>query len=891
MQKIWHNLPAKELFHYLKSSESGLSSGEVRKRQAKYGPNEIPPGKTATILRLIFNQINTPLVYILIFAAIVSLILGQFTDTSVILFIVAVNTAIGFWQESKANKAIIKLRRMIEQKALVKRDKGKLMVDSKELVPGDLIYLRAGDKVPADCRLLTVKGLQVTESSLTGESIPINKKINILDKGVILAERVNTVYMGTSVVAGYGEAMVCQIGRDTEIGKIGQLINETEDSDTPLQKQLAVFSRNLAVVISIICVIIFAFGVFLHKDIMEMFTVSVAIAVAAIPESMLIAVTVILAFGVGIILKQKALIRKLVAAETLGSTSVICMDKTGTLTEGNMRVSAIIGVDEEYALQKESDEIKMEKAHDLMLKISALCSSAILERNKNELEDFKIIGDSTEKALLLAAVEAGYSKDKLDLEYPKISEITFDSEKKYMATLHSQTISSHDHVFVKGAPEKVFNFCSMALTGGKAQKLSPARFKELDKKFKSLTTKGLRVIALAYKTGKFKSIENELNDLIFLGFIALKDPLRRDAKEAIGICLQAGIRPVIITGDNRLTAMAIFKDLGVKALGRAVEGSELDNWTDEQLSQKIAGIDIFARVEPHHKLRIVHAWQAKGEVVAMTGDGINDAPAIKAADIGIALGSGSDVTKEVADMVLLDSDFMVIVSAVKQGRVIFDNIRKVILYLLSSCFSEMILVVSSLFLGLPLPLLAIQILWINLIADGLPNIAMAVEPAEKGIMSLPPRPRSEPILNSRMKFVIFVVSIVTDFILVGFFLLLLRNNTDIYYVRTVMFVAVACNSLLFVFSTRSIRHSIFSQNPFRNKYLILALISSFATLLAVVYVPELQKFFHTKSLGFGEWKIILELSILKVFLIEIFKRQPKFFSKSVIEQKATIKYT
>ncbi|MFA6919219.1 MAG: HAD-IC family P-type ATPase [Patescibacteria group bacterium] len=891
MQRIWHNVTVKELFRYLKSSERGLSSQEVEKRQTQYGFNEIPPGKSTTVLRLIFNQINTPLVYILIFAIVVSLFLAQFTDAGVIFFIVLVNTIIGFWQENKANNAIAKLKKIIKQEALVKRDGGKMMINSKELVPGDIIYLRTGDKVPADCRLIAVRGLQIVEAALTGESVPSDKKEGILDKGIALAERANMAYMGTSIIAGFGEAIVCHIGKETEIGKIGQLLNETKESDTPLQKQLAVFSRNLAIIISVICILIFILGLLMRKDIMEMFTVSVAIAVAAIPESMLIAVTVILAFGVGIILKQKALVRKLVAAETLGSTSIICMDKTGTLTEGNMKVSAIIGVDDEYALKKESDEIKLEKAHDLMLKISVLCSNAILEKSQDELEDFKIIGDSTEKALLLAAIEAGFSKDKLDLEYPKVSEIPFDSEKKYMATLHSQTISQHDHIFAKGAPEKIFNFCATFLTKGKAEKLSPTKLKELDKKFKSLTSKGLRVIALAYKTGKFKTIENELNDLVFLGFIALKDPLRHDAKEAIGICREAGIRPVLITGDNRLTAEAIFKDLGVKLSGKAVEGVELDKWTDEQLEQKIGEIDIFARVEPRHKLRIIHAWKNRGEVVAMTGDGINDAPAIKAADIGIAMASGSDVTKEVADIVLLDSNFMVIVSAVKQGRVIFDNIRKVVLYLLASCFSEMILVICSLFLGLPLPLLAIQILWINLIADGLPNIAMAVEPAEKGIMALPPRPRHEPILSNQMKFVVFVVSIITDFILVGFFVLLLMNNTDINYVRTIMFCAVACNSLLFAFSVRSMRHSIFSQNPFKNGYLILSIIIAFVALLAVVYVPQLQNIFNTESLGFAEWRIILEISILKVFLIEAFKRRQKTFdSKPDTESKMAAKF-
>jgi len=870
-EKNWHSFAVAKVFDLTKSSKRGLDDKQVQAKLKTHGKNKLPEPPRIGQLKILFNQIKSPLVYVLLIAGIISIFLGHLTDAGVIFFVVIINTAFGFWQESKADQAIKQLRKIIKNKAKVLRNGNKILVNTADLVPGDVIFLEAGDKVPADARLFEVEGLQTTEAPLTGESMPIKKKTKPLDRGVALAERDNMVYMGTLISRGKGMAVVCKTGINTELGKITQLIKETKEEQTPLQQQLARFSKNLTIIILAICFIIFTVGFATGRDPVEMFITVVAIAVAAIPEGLLVAVTIILTIGMQFILKKKALVRKLVAAETLGSTSIICTDKTGTLTEGRMQVSSIITADKQIDVKKNSETHEIEKVQDLISKISVLCSSATIENPNEELKNMKIIASPTERALLLAAIQSGFKKQDLEKEYDRISEIPFDSEKKYMATIHNHKEAKHNHVFIKGAPEKLFPFCSQVMVGGKKKELSIAQIGYLTQKYEKLTKKGLRVLAFAYKTGKFEDIHTELNDLVFLGFIALKDPLRPETKDTIRLAKKAGIRPILITGDHRLTARAIYEELGLTTKGKIAEGSDLDQWTDEQLKDKIKSIDIYARVEPRHKLRVVDAWQAMGEVVAMTGDGINDAPALKTADIGIALGSGSDVTKETADIILLDDNFKVIVSAVEQGRVIFDNIRKVITYLLSDSFSEMILIAGSLLLGLPLPILATQILWINLVADGLPSIALTLEPGEKEVMEDKPRKKREPILNREMKVLIFIIGIITDIILLSLFMYMLHNNYALDYTRTIVFAALGVDSLLYVFSIRSMRHSIFTKNPFSNLFLTISVVVSFFLLVIVIYIPWLQNIFHTVSIGITEWGIIIGLGLLQVLLVEIVK--------------------
>lgn len=870
--KNWHNLDIKEVFKFLKTSKDGLTDKIVESKQKKFGKNKLPSERKLSKLRIFFNQIKSPLVYVLIIAAGISILLNHFTDAAVIILAVMVNSFFGFWQENKANNAITQLKKIVRQETKVLRNGHKVQIDSVELVPGDIIFVEAGDKVPADARLIETKNLEIIESNLTGESNNSKKNTKKILIGTALADRENMIYMSTLVAQGQGLAVVTATGIKTEIGKITNLIKETKDEATPLQERLTHLSKVLTFVIGITCLLIFILGITTGKDPVDIFITVVALAVAAIPEGLVVAVTIILTLGMQFILKKKALVRRLVSAETLGSTSIICTDKTGTLTEGKMRVSKIITAEKEYTIDEKTELSEMEKVQDLISKISILCSSASIENPDAELEHMKIIGDSTEKALLLAAIQSGFDKDKLDDEYRELDQIPFDSSKKFMATIHEHKDKSHRHVFVKGAPEKIFDFCSKVLEQGKKKKLTAKQLSYLKNKYQKLTKKGLRVLAFAYKTGKnFEQTEEELKDLVFLGFIALKDPLRKEAKAAIELAEQAGIRPIVITGDHRLTAQAIFEEIYPKRKFNIVEGDELDRWTDEELKEKVVDIDIYARVEPKHKLRVVDAWQARGEVVAMTGDGVNDAPALKSADIGVAMADGSDVTKETADLILLDNNFKVIVAAVEQGRVIFDNIRKVIVYLLADSFSEMALIAFSLVMGLPVPILATQIIWINLINDGLPNVAMSLEPGEEGIMKNPPRSRKEPLLNSEMKIIIFAIGLITDILLILLFYFMLGQNYDIAYIRTVMFAIIGTDSLIYAFSIRKLHHSIFSSNPFQNKYLILAVSVSFILLLAAIYLPFLQTFFHTVNIGLMDWLVVFGISIFNVVMFEIVK--------------------
>ncbi|MEK7653408.1 MAG: HAD-IC family P-type ATPase [Patescibacteria group bacterium] len=886
-EKLWHILSVNEYLKSLKTSEAGLSQKNADLRLKKFGKNELPKEKSLSSLKIFINQFRSPLIYILIFAGVISFFLRHLTDAVIIIFAVFINTIFGYFQERKANQALKQLQKFTRYDAKVRRDGRKIKIDSSQLALGDVVFLAAGDKVPADGRLIDAQELKIMEAALTGESEPSLKNTKKLAPGRALAERENMAYFGTLVENGLGMMAVCATGQNTELGKISKLIKETKEEKTPLQVKIAGFSKTLSLIIVFLCLLIFAFGLVSGNDPIEMFITVVALSVAAIPEGLPVAVTIILTLGMRAILKRQALVKKLIAAETLGSVSIICTDKTGTLTEGRMRVARIITADKDYDARQKINLEKIDKEHDLILKISILCSGATIENPDSPLEELKIIGNSTDRAILLAAIAAGFDKGKLDSEYRKLAEMPFDSGKKFMATMHEHYDKIHHqdkihrHIFVKGAPEKIFDFCDEVMIGGEKKKITAPYLEYLKSKYERLSQKGLRLIALAYKTGgDLKDIKSELNGLVFLGFVAIKDPLRKDAKKLIKECRVAGIRPVIITGDHRLTAKAIFEELGLKTDGNIVVGEDLDKWSDQELGEKIKKIDVYARVEPRHKLRIIDAWQKRGQAVAMVGDGINDAPAIKSADIGIALGDGSDVAKETADIILLDNSFGVIINAIKGGRMIFDNIRKVILYLLSDSFSEIVLIAGSVLFGLPLPITASQILWVNLVADGLPGVAITLEPAEEGIMSEKPRPRNEPLLNREMKILIFIIGVITDLILFGLFLWLLGRFSDINYIRTIIFAALGVDSLLFAFSVRTLRHSIFTQNPLTNKFLVGAVLISAIILMSAIYLPILQPFFKTVPLGWAEWGIVIGLGFLQIILVEIVKHYYIVKSKS-----------
>jgi P-type Ca2+ transporter type 2C len=872
MDKAWHSLSQTELLKKLRTSVSGLSSAQVEERRKTFGFNELSKYKLPSSFGVFLSQFNSPLVYVLLVAAVLTLLLQDWLDMGIIMLVVVCNSFFGWIQENKSNQAMAKLKQLEVPHAKVFRDGRKIDVEAKELVVGDIIFIKSGDKIPADSRIIKSNNLQCSEAPLTGEAVPENKAVGDLAIGASLGDRTNMVYSGTIAVAGWAEAVVCAVGINTEIGKIGKLVSEVKEERTPLQKQLSRFGSFLSLLVGFICLLVFLLGLSQGQDVSQMIVIAVALAVAAVPEGLLVAVTIILTVGMQVILKRKALVRKLSAAEGLGGVSVICSDKTGTLTEGKMRIHKIVTAGREYLLPRHLEGDILDKEQDLISKISVLCSNASVENPDAPLEKLRILGDPTEKALILGAIEAGHDPEELRLEYPRLDELPFDSELKFMATSNNHKGESHNHVFAKGAPEKILSFCDKVMVSGVKKKLTESHIKELKGKIDEMTSKGSRVLACAYKTkDKLNKIESELTGLVFVGFISLNDPLREDAKETVEQCRSAGIRVVMVTGDHKLTAKAIFSELGIKTEGHIIEGSELDDMSDEQLDDKLENIDIFARVEPHHKLRIVKAWQKRGGVVAMTGDGVNDSPALKAADVGIALGSGSDVAKETADIILLDDNFRVIVDAVRQGRVIFDNIRKIVFNLLAGAFSEIVLISGAIFLGLPLPLLAIQILWLNLVGSGLPNIALSFEEEEGDVMSLPPRKKKENILNTRMKFIIFGVIILTDL----FVLFLIYNFGRGYeenHLRTMVFAMLGMANLLYIFSIKSLRGSILSLRTLNNPYLLAGVSISFLLLLIVISFPGPNVIFSTVPLSLTEWSFVFCLALLKLSFVETAKR-------------------
>lgn len=857
---IFHNLSIEKTASALKTNcDRGLSIDEVRKRQ-KLGRNELPQAKPVSKIRILLSQFRSPLIYILIIAGAVTLFLREYTDAVVILAAVFVNAVVGYVQEFKASNTLRELKKVLKVKAIVLRDGKEKEILQENLVKGDIIILKTGNKVPADSRIIKSWNLKIQEAALTGEWLSADKTIKVLPEKTPLADRDNMAYMGTIVEDGEGKAVVTAIGSHTEIGKVAKLITKTKEEKTPYQKRLAHFSKVVGIIITGISLLIFIEGILTGRLFIEMFITAVAVAVAAVPEGLPIAMTVILALGMQRILKKKGLVRKLSSAETLGSTSIIATDKTLTLTEGKMKVDTIRAEDKKTALE-----------------ISALANEAFVENPDEPLRNWKIKGRPTDRAKLEAAGEGGIFKHKLEKIYHKIDEIPFNSENKFIASFHKKDNSSI--VFVAGAPEKIIHLSSKVKGKTKQTKLTKATTGHLEKELEELTSKGLRVVALAYKTLRKHNTENKFNkddifDLTFVGFIGLKDPIRKDAKKAFHTCAKAGLRPIIVTGDHLLTAKSVGKELGLEVKkDNVMLGIELDKLSDSQLSKKLNNVNVFARVEPKHKLRIVKAWQKKNCVVAMTGDGINDAAALKKADIGISLGSGTDVAREVSDIVLLNDNFSVFVAAVEEGRAILDNMRKVITYLLSSSFTEIILIGTAIFAKIPLPITAVQILWVNLIEDGLPGIALAFEPKEDDLMSQKPPPYNVPLLTREMKVIIMAVGIATDLILLGLFFWLYKRfgMVNIDYIRTMIFTGLTIDSLFYVFTCKSLRKNIWDINILSNKFLAGSWILGWIFLLGGVYIPLFQNILGTVPLRGYDWLILAGFGLTKLLLIEITK--------------------
>ena len=851
MNRMWHSISWQEALQILNSDlKQGLSDEEIKIRQKEFGKNKLPEEKPLSKLKIYLEQFHSPFVYILIIAGIITLFLREFADAIVIWAAVVMDTTVGFIQENRTSNTLKELKKIIKQESEVLRDGNLKIINSEELVPGDIIILNPGDKIPADARILESQGLKVNEMSLTGEWFPSEKVSSVLSGETHLIDRDNMVYMSSVIEEGKGKAVVVNTGIHTEIGKIAKMVKDAPERKTPYQKKLANFSTIIGIGIVIICAFIFLEGMIKGKEFIQMFTISVAVAVSAIPEGLPVAITVILALGMQKVLKKKGLIRKLSSAETLGNTSIICTDKTGTLTEGKMKVDKIIG------------------DRSIVLKSAVLTSEAFVENPQDLIEKWVLRGKPTDRAFLEAGIENGMLNIKKKMEHNKLSEIPFNAINKFAAAFYKE--SDGMRLYITGAPERIFERCV----------LNDQETRKLEEKLKELTQRGLRVVATAQRkvdiseniTYEIKGLEAICHGFIFTGFIALSDPIRQEVKQAIKICEHAGMRTIIVTGDHKFTAKAVAEELGFKIKNENIlEGMDLDKLSDKEFDEILDKIQIYARAEPKHKMRIIGAWQDKGEVVAMTGDGINDAPALKKADIGVALGSGTAVAKESSDLILLNDSFSIIVKAVEEGRIIIDNIRKVITYLLSDSFTEVILIGASIFIGAPLPIIAVQILWVNLIEDGLPDIALAFEPKEKGIMDQKAQAHNVHLLTKEMKFIIVIIGVVTDLMLLGLFFWLWKQDSNIVYIRTMIFACLSIDSIFYAFSCKSLRQNLWHTNLFSNKLLLWAVVLGIIMLVSAIYVPVLQTLLKTVKLGIYDWLIVLVLGMIELIAIEAAK--------------------
>lgn len=863
----WHNLEVNEVFSKLKTSEHGLSEEEAKERLAKYGPNklkEIPP---PSIFEIFLNQFKSPLVLILLVAMLIAGILNEWKDFFVIGAIVVLNSILGTINEFKAEKAIEALKAALAPFATVRRGDVEKKVPSENIVPGDLIILETGDRIPADARLYKVIDLATQEASLTGESLPVEKHCQAIKGDKPIAERANIVYASTLVTKGKGEAIVFSTGMETEIGKIAGIVQAEKPVPTPLQLQLKSFSNFLTIGIILIVLLIFSLGLAFGKPIFENFLVAVALAVAAIPEGLPAIVTLTLALATRKMASKNALIRKLPSVETLGSCDVVCSDKTGTLTCNEMTVRQIWANGEEISVtgsgyMPEGKFSSDPKNFELLLKAGALCNNA-----KIVFEDkrISIIGDPTEAALLVSARKAGFDIDKLNFEYPRLNEIPFTSERKMMSVVVKSDKKSL--AFAKGAPEVVLKKCSFYSFNNKIYRLTTTEREKILEVAKGFAEQALRVLGFAYKEIEEEGEEIERN-MIFLGFQAMIDPPRAGVKEAIKECENAKIKVVMITGDHLETAKAIAKEIGIK--GKAITGLELERMSDAELKEKILEIGVFARVNPEHKVRILKAFKAQGKTVAMTGDGVNDAPALKLADIGIAMGiAGTDVAKEASEMVLADDHFSTIVGAIREGRRVFDNIRKFVLYLLSSNSGEILTILIAMLLALPLPLLAIHILWINLITDGLPALALGVEREEKGIMRRPPRKAHEHLVEFPHLIFIILVGLVMAIGTISIFLAF-NPWKNLAKAQTIAFITLVLYQLFNVLNCRS-KDSIFKIGFFTNKNLLMAIGFSILTLILATTLPQIQFVMATIEISLSEWIYAIAVASSALIVGEIFK--------------------
>ncbi|MEM2099407.1 MAG: HAD-IC family P-type ATPase [Candidatus Bathyarchaeia archaeon] len=899
-EPIWHNLSVDEVFRRLNTSEKGLNDIEAEKRLQIFGLNELEEeGKTGK-LTLLARQLKSPLVGVLVAAALISLLVEKYVDMAVILVVLALNAAIGFFQEYKAESALQALKVMAAPEAEVIRDSPEtsshieMRIKTRDIVPGDIIKLDSGDKVPADARIFEAVNLEIDESMLTGESTPVKKTNSVLKGDLPVADRTNMAFSGTIVISGRGKAVVVATGMRTEIGKIAKLIKETEKAETPIQKQTADLSKKLGLLALLASGFILIISILRGFEFLEAFLFVLAAAVSAIPEGLPIVITIALAIGVHRMAKRNAIIRKLQAVDTLGSATVICTDKTGTLTTNQMTTQQIFvnnklvrvtGVgflpEGDFEVDGTKIDAAKDKALSFLLRAAVLCNNARLRRHKlDDKQKWEIYGDTTEGALIVAAAKAGLQKDDLEAKYPRVDEIPFDSQNRYMVTFNK--ISTEKlHIYVKGAPETILERCSEILEDDKIKLLTSQRKGEILTVSTQMASEALRVLAIAYAsiaTTELEDVKTAIQKgqakLVFIGLAGMLDPPRPEAKSAVQLCKKAGIKVIMATGDHKLTAEAIAKEVGIKEAGRKIlTGTDLDGMSDNELDAVINEVAVFARVSPTHKYRIVESLRRKGHVVAMTGDGVNDAPALKAAEIGVAMGiTGTDVTKETADMVLTDDNFASIVNAVEEGRVVFENIRKVVKYLVSTNTGEIITVLAALVLlpGIPLIFTPVQVLWVNLVTDGLLDKFLAMEPKEKGVMERPPRKPKERIINRDIMLNIAYVGV---FMAIGTLWMFITgyNSGGLQRAQTLAFTTIAMFQVFNALNCRSRTVSIFKLGLTTNKYLLGGIAASVSLQVLATLLPPLQIALGTISLSYMDWLIIILVSSSVLIADEIRK--------------------
>jgi len=882
----WHALESKEVLQILGSSFEGLTEDEVLKRLERYGRNEIRREKRTPSWRIFIEQFKNILIILLLAATTFSLLIGEVLDAIVIFAIVVASAGLGFIQEYRSEKAIQLLKKLAAPSATVVREGREKIVPSINIVPGDLVVLRAGDRIPADVRLMEVYNLKVDEAPLTGESIPVEKSVERVQDDAIVSERTNMAFSGT--VATYGRALgvVVATGMNTEFGKIAKTVQEETRTGTPLEKRMNAIGKWLTVFALAVCALVAVLGIFRGNDPTEMVLWGVSLAVAAVPEALPAVVTGSLAIGMYEMARRRAIVRRLPAVETLGSTSIICSDKTGTMTKGEMTVKKIFVDDRfvevggvgyepkgEFLVDGKAIEPKDLDTLYRLLKASALCNDSKLFYDNAR---WNVTGDTTEGALLVAAAKANILEDEID-RYPRIKEIPFTSERKRMTTVHATSESDRKLVIMKGAPEVVLEKCSHVLKEGRIVELGRQEREKILSVNGMMASEALRNLAIAYR--EELDVPEELEegferDFIFLGLVGMIDPPREEVKEALKLCRDAGIKVVMITGDHKLTAVSVAKELGIVNGDDTIvlTGAELEKMSDEEFDRVVEDVKVYARVSPEHKMKIVKALKKRGYVVAMTGDGINDATALKMADIGISMGmTGTEVTKETSDMILADDNFSTIVNAVREGRRIFDNIKKYLIYLLQCNIAEIAVMLIATMIALPLPLTAVQILWVNLTTDGLPALALGVDPAESDVMKRKPRLLKANIVN-RKEFAIYflIVPIILTTIILSNFMFTLSSESLVEARTEALTVMIVCE-LAIAISCHSLNHPITKVNPFSNKFLWLAVAGSLVMQLAVLYLPFMHSPFDITYPSQQDWMLAVGSAATIFSVAEAFK--------------------